>query len=295
MTTTLTTNYGFDKPAIGDTGWGGIRNQNMDDLDAELFKPRIGQAALSWGPTTTVDLSLARVFTGTNNQVSTIAFSNVPNSFPNGAAIPVVTCDLIITNGGAFAITWPASVTWLAGTAPVLKASGVNHIRLLTRDGGTTWYGAHLRADSHRVLDQAAALSTSATSEATLRSFTVPANALRTNGQTLRLTIGGRVNGAGTGTFRIYWGGVQVYTVTITGGGGGVDNEFMVSFLITRSAAGAQKLFAHITQGTGVTDVVFANATADETTALALEYRALVSVGTTSIALESTNIEYLAA
>lgn len=294
MTTTLTTNYGFDKPAISDTGWGGIRNQNMDDLDGELFKPRIGQSALSWGPTTTVDLALARVFTGTNNQVSTIAFSNVPNSFPNGAAIPVVTCDLILTNGGAFGITWPASVVWLAGAAPVLKASGVNHIRLITRDGGTTWYGVHWRGDSHRVLDQAALLSTTATSEAVLRSYTLSPKALNTNGQCIRITVGGRVNGTGTGTFRIYLGGVQIYTATINGGGAGVDNYFEVGMTIQRSASMVQRVFTRLLSGTVFGGAHSAQA-ADDTTALAIEYRALVSVGTTQITLENTNIEYLAA
>lgn len=110
-------------------------------MDAELFKPRIGQSALTWAATTTVDLSLARVFTGTNTAISTIAFTNVPATFPNGAVVPVVRCTLIITNGAAFAITWPASVSWTRGAAPQFKASGVDVVELVTRDGGTTWYG----------------------------------------------------------------------------------------------------------------------------------------------------------
>ena len=142
MSTTFTANLGLDKPAQGDTGWGSLRNTNVDDIDAEIVKPRILQSALTWGATTTVDLSLARVFTGTNSQITTIAFSNVPSTFPNGAVVPVVRCDLIITNGGAFAITWPGSVTWLAGVAPGLNPSGTDIVRLVTRDGGTTWYGA---------------------------------------------------------------------------------------------------------------------------------------------------------
>lgn len=141
MPTILTSNYGFDKPTTGDTGWGPLRNTNMDDLDGELFKPRIGQSALSWGATTTVDLSLARVFTGTVNAISTIAFSNVPATFPNGAVVPAVRIWLLLTNAGAFAITWPASVSWLKGAAPAFRASGVSIVELVTRDGGTTWYG----------------------------------------------------------------------------------------------------------------------------------------------------------
>lgn len=137
---TLTTHYQFDKPAVGETGWGPLRNTNMDDVDAELARPRIPQSALTWGATTTVNLSLARVFVGTNSEISTVAFSNVPATLPD-ASVPYVRWLLILTNGGAFAITWPAAVSWLSGTAPELKAAGVDAIEFFTRDGGTTVYG----------------------------------------------------------------------------------------------------------------------------------------------------------
>ena len=45
-----------------------------------------------------------------------------------------------LTNAGTN-ITWPASVTWL-GTAPVLRASGISMVTLVTRNGGTTWLGS---------------------------------------------------------------------------------------------------------------------------------------------------------
>jgi hypothetical protein len=45
-----------------------------------------------------------------------------------------------LTNAGTN-ITWPASVVWL-GTAPTLRASGVSMVTLVTRNGGTTWYGS---------------------------------------------------------------------------------------------------------------------------------------------------------
>ncbi len=45
-----------------------------------------------------------------------------------------------LTNAGSN-ITWPASVSWL-GTAPTLRASGVSMVTLVTRNGGTTWYGS---------------------------------------------------------------------------------------------------------------------------------------------------------
>jgi len=45
-----------------------------------------------------------------------------------------------LTNAGTN-VTWPASVVWL-GTAPTLRASGVSMVTLVTRNGGTTWYGS---------------------------------------------------------------------------------------------------------------------------------------------------------
>lgn len=213
MAVTLTANLGLDKPAVSDTGWGTLRNTNMDDLDSEIVRPRILQSALSWGATTTVDLSLARVFTGTNSQVSTIAFSNVPSSFPNGAVVPVVRCDLIITNGGAFAITWPASVVWLSGVAPTLKTSGVDIITLVTRDGGTTWYAGALDRPYSRLIGQATTdVGTGAvTTEVTLHSVAVPANTLGPNGGVrirCHYTVAGTNN---TKTVRIKFGAHNLF------------------------------------------------------------------------------------
>ena len=52
------------------------------------------------------------------------------------------TLTLVITNGGAYTITWPASVKWAGGSAPTFTASGVNIVTLITVDAGTTWYGS---------------------------------------------------------------------------------------------------------------------------------------------------------
>lgn len=52
------------------------------------------------------------------------------------------TLTLIITNGGAYTITWPASVKWAGGSAPTFTASGVDIVTLITVDAGTTWYGS---------------------------------------------------------------------------------------------------------------------------------------------------------
>jgi len=81
-----------------------------------------------------VDLSAGDVFTVTVSADVTFTFSNVP-------AGKAATFNLIITNGGAATVTWPASVKWASGTAPTLTASGVDVLTFLTPDGGTTWYG----------------------------------------------------------------------------------------------------------------------------------------------------------
>lgn len=59
-------------------------------------------------------------------------------SAPNGYSQGLI---LAITNGGAYAVTWPSNVKWTGGTAPSLTASGVDVITLYTSNSGATWYG----------------------------------------------------------------------------------------------------------------------------------------------------------
>ncbi len=62
---------------------------------------------------------------------------------PSGSA---ASFNLILVNGGAYTIVWPASVKWAGGNVPTLSASGVDLLSFLTPDGGTTWYGVLLSA-----------------------------------------------------------------------------------------------------------------------------------------------------
>jgi hypothetical protein len=94
-----------------------------------------GSAIGNVGATRTFDLSVANFFSATVDQASTFTFSNPPASGDFGAFV------LELTNGGAFVVTFPASVDWPGGTAPSLTASGVDQLVFTTRDGGTTWYG----------------------------------------------------------------------------------------------------------------------------------------------------------
>ncbi len=86
------------------------------------------------GATPALDLSTATVFTGTNNVAPTFTFTNAIAAKGNSFT-------LILTNGGAHAVTWPASVKWAGGSAPALTAAGVDVLTFSSPDGGTTWYG----------------------------------------------------------------------------------------------------------------------------------------------------------
>jgi hypothetical protein len=94
-----------------------------------------GSAVGNTGSTETFDLTNANFFSATLDQACTFTFSNPPASGDFGTFV------LELTNGGAFAITWPASVDWPGGSAPTLTASGKDQLVFTTRDGGTIWFG----------------------------------------------------------------------------------------------------------------------------------------------------------
>ena len=93
-----------------------------------------GSAIGNTGATRTFDLSVANFFSATLDQACTFTFSNPPASGDFGAFV------LEITNGGAFVITYPASVDFVGGVAPTLTAAGVDQLVFTTRDGGTTYF-----------------------------------------------------------------------------------------------------------------------------------------------------------
>jgi hypothetical protein len=93
-----------------------------------------GSAIGNTGATRTFDLSVANFFSATLDQSSTFTFSNPPASGDFGVFV------LELTNGGAYVITYPASVDFVGGTAPTLTSSGVDQLVFTTRDGGTTYF-----------------------------------------------------------------------------------------------------------------------------------------------------------
>ena len=89
---------------------------------------------LGAGGSVTIDLATANNFRRTFNATSTVTFSNPPSANAFGFT-------LVTVNAGAFAITWPASVDWAGGTAPILTSSGVDVLVFYTYDAGVTYYG----------------------------------------------------------------------------------------------------------------------------------------------------------
>jgi hypothetical protein len=89
---------------------------------------------LGTGGSETIDLATANNFTKTVNTNATFTFSNAPSGKAFGFT-------LALTNGGAFTLTWPGSVNWPGGVAPVLTSSGVDILVFYTYDGGSNYYG----------------------------------------------------------------------------------------------------------------------------------------------------------
>jgi hypothetical protein len=89
---------------------------------------------LATGGSVTLDLATANNFRRQFNAGATISFSNPPASNAFGFTFTMV-------NAGTYSITWPASIDWVGGTAPILTSSGVDVLTFFTFNGGTTYYG----------------------------------------------------------------------------------------------------------------------------------------------------------
>lgn len=83
-----------------------------------------------------IDCSAGNYFTITISSNSTFSFSNVPSSC-------VYTATLRVKHDSG-TISWPASVRWPKGTAPVLTTSKTHIFVFITEDGGTLWRAAAL-------------------------------------------------------------------------------------------------------------------------------------------------------
>lgn len=112
-----------------------VKATTQQVVDAAMTTGLTRQALGSISTNTTIDWSAGSYVTATIGGALTFTFSNPA---PTGKACVAY---LQLTNGGSAVITWPVSVTWSGGTAPTLRASGVDLLRFYTQDGGTTWFG----------------------------------------------------------------------------------------------------------------------------------------------------------
>lgn len=124
------------------------RSATLNMADLELIRPKLRDVSETTsvigntGAARTFDLTVANVFSATLDQASTFTFSNPPATGSTGYFV------IELTNGEAFAITWPTSVDWEGGTAPILTAAGVDLLAFYTRDAGVTWHGMVGSTDS---------------------------------------------------------------------------------------------------------------------------------------------------
>lgn len=85
----------------------------------------------------TLDLSLGNVVTATLTGDGTWTITNP------AASGKATTVSILLTNGGAFNITWAVAPKWPGGLEPTFTASGLDLITMTTVDGGTTWYASY--------------------------------------------------------------------------------------------------------------------------------------------------------
>jgi hypothetical protein len=92
--------------------------------------------------TTTLDPNASNYFAAEVSGSATFVFTNPT---VNTVAAGIV---LELTNGGNFAVVWPASVRWPAGIPPELTFDGTDVLVFITDDGGSNWRGVQTIKDS---------------------------------------------------------------------------------------------------------------------------------------------------
>lgn len=233
MADPTTSFYGLTEPVPGgDTNvWGPLLNTNWVSVDKLLALPNpVTKAGTLVTSTVTMDLSQALIWTYTVVGATTFAFSNVAAATNRASAVI-----LALTNGGAGTLTWPGSVTWLSGNAPVFKVSGVDFVRFFTLNQGTTWYGEKLyNSAPTRTLYTNSGLSTSATSDTSLASFSVPGGVLGVNGQALRIVMAGQAITQNCAV-NVKFGSTVIATQTVT-----AATAFQFTAYVTRTGATTQ-------------------------------------------------------
>jgi hypothetical protein len=110
-----------------------------EELKAKSYNETYLQVFDSTG-TTTLNCESANTFMHTLTVATQLAFTSPPTT---GTGYTMSVEIIQDSSGSGYVLSWPTSVVWPGGSAPVLS-TGANQIDvfvLTTRDGGTTWYG----------------------------------------------------------------------------------------------------------------------------------------------------------
>jgi hypothetical protein len=122
---------------------GGVEDGGSGDAILHVLTSRDGaqddlSTVATSGSAQTLDPSTANVFDVTLTAACTISLGTTPSG--QACAITVI---LRQDATGGRTVTWPGSVSWISGSAPILQtaASAVDVVTLFTVDGGTSWGG----------------------------------------------------------------------------------------------------------------------------------------------------------
>ena len=211
-----------------------VKATTQQVVDAAMTTGLTRQALGSINTNTTIDWSVGSYVTATIGGALTFTFSNPA---PTGKACVAY---LQLTDGGSAVITWPVSVTWSGGTAPTLRASGVDLLRFYTQDNGTTWFGT---AEIDEQQFAASAITSGTIDTARLGSGTANSSTYLRGDQTWATPSGGSAN--------TKWIGAGELIPRVTNGAG-IDgeelatNDINLDYLAFDSATseGAQVAFA---------------------------------------------------
>lgn len=112
-----------------------LNDEKLDKAGGTLSGAIQEHLATLEGTSVTLDLTTSNNFVHTVTGATTFAVTaKDSDGFQLGT--------LVLTNGGAFPVTWPSSFKWADGAPPSLMESGIDVITFFTIDGGTTYYAA---------------------------------------------------------------------------------------------------------------------------------------------------------
>ena len=153
MANALTSIFGQILPEVtaDNNLWGGHNNGDHTSWDRLHGRPQLQRAIVTAGAIDLGTLSQDGAAQGSYQQMTvsgpvTVSFNNVPADPAGSGTNPHIATVfyLKVINGGSNTITWPGTVTWLAGTAPFLRVAGTDLLMFATNDNGTSWIGAHI-------------------------------------------------------------------------------------------------------------------------------------------------------